>query len=818
MPIPIFPVLSVLLLPLFASAANPNCSGDQIALANIDFNGVRESCVATTSIETGASVRVSGQADVLFASPQVTLGSGFSVDGGSRFRIAMVPSGVSINSTSGNAIAPLPPVATPGAAASTDYQVLAINDLGMHCGDLDTRVSSILPPFNVIHAQVVERGATPRLLGEVDGMTLRYASAFNVFDPALLTEPTLAADGGVFKTNFWDVVNQGAYDSFYPPLITPLSIPVDTGLPMPDVERLFLGDGLLAADQQTMPGLSDPYVVNLPQQFHQFVVDQPLFINFPFGYTVSDVRWFEAAGIPIAAYDDAGRENPYPLMRVLAEDTGGEVVASVDTVVPISGEANCQECHAAEIDGGNGAATQTLVDNDIELAISLHDPQIGSVPAAVSIEFASDINILKLHDYQHGTALIGGTSADIPPGADAFTPVVCQRCHYSPALDLAQLGPLGPTSVFPGDTAANGREQKVNQSMSRVMHGHHAQFTDLFPELPLPTDPQRTADQDVFPVNAFEQDILQRTCYRCHPGQRTECLRGAMFNAGILCQDCHGNMAQVGDDFSRTVSPDSPGTFELASDFYDPESATPRVPWANEPGCGSCHTGDVVSNLAADGDKLAAPDGIRLLQAFRVENSAGGWVAEAKATPIVPVNKRFAEPAAVAGNPGAGNPQLYRVSTGHGGVFCEACHGSTHAEWPNANPLANDNVTSEILQGHTGTIAECTVCHNAAAFEDSGVHELTLDGPHGMHAVASTHWNDEHKEVFEHSPAGTCEACHGLSGEGTVLSRTHADRRFECKDEKGSLCTSGDDRIDVARGTPIGCGECHRNEILDDSD
>jgi len=71
---------------------------------------------------------------------------------------------------------------------------------------------------------------------------------------------------------------------------------------------------------------------------------------------------------------------------------------------------------------------------------------------------------------------------------------------------------------------------------------------------------------------------------------------------------------------------------------------------------------------------------------------------DAKATPIVPTNTRFAEnpiPASFNGEPnkgagtidtndaadGAANPKLYRVSTGHGGVFCEGCHGATHAEF-----------------------------------------------------------------------------------------------------------------------------------------
>ncbi|MES9829250.1 MAG: hypothetical protein ABW201_13365 [Candidatus Thiodiazotropha sp.] len=47
---------------------------------------------------------------------------------------------------------------------SHSHRVSALNDLGMHCADLDYSTFVILPPFNVIHTQVIERGATPRIL------------------------------------------------------------------------------------------------------------------------------------------------------------------------------------------------------------------------------------------------------------------------------------------------------------------------------------------------------------------------------------------------------------------------------------------------------------------------------------------------------------------------------------------------------------------------------------------------------------------------------------------------------------------------------
>jgi hypothetical protein len=125
--------------------------------------------------------------------------------------------------------------------------------------------------------------------------------------------------------------------------------------------------------------------------------------------------------------------------------------------------------------------------------------------------------------------------------------------------------------------------------------------------------------------------------------------------------------------------------------------------------------------------------------------------------------------------------------------------------WPNANPWANDNVTANQLQGHVGTITECTVCHE-------GSLGLTLDGPHGMHPVADANWNHNHEDIAERN-AAACKTCHGRNGQGTVLSRTAAERLWECKDEKGTLCSSEDQMITVPRNTVVSCTQCHENEI-----
>jgi hypothetical protein len=292
-----------------------------------------------------------------------------------------------------------------------------------------------------------------------------------------------------------------------------------------------------------------------------------------------------------------------------------------------------------------------------------------------------------------------------------------------------------------------------------------------------------------------------------------------MFNGGMLCNDCHGDMEQVGNDFSAGVSPQNPGAFVLGGNFYDPNDPQPRVPWANEPGCGSCHTGTATDNLTGSVNSIVNTrdidgnvDGIRLRQAYRT--------GDPKATPIVPTNKRFAEPGVPASfpnadgtsfaNPGAGNPQLYRVSTGHGGVMCEGCHGATHAEWPNQNPNANDNVTANQLQGHTGTIVECSTCHtNADSLTPDGSLASLSAGPHGMHTVGDTQFarGDHRRNRNENE----CRTCHGQNGQGTVLSRMATDRVLECKDST-SFCPDGNSVL-FPKGHMVGCTECHGNEL-----
>jgi hypothetical protein len=118
-------------------------------------------------------------------------------------------------------------------------------------------------------------------------------------------------------------------------------------------------------------------------------------------------------------------------------------------------------------------------------------------------------------------------------------------------------------------------------------------------------------------------------CQVCHPGPKSRPFRGVMSTQhGMICQDCHGNMAGVAESIGHG-----------------------RRPWLDEPKCGTCH-----------GDRYSEEPG-----------------------------------------------KLFRDSRGHGGLYCSACHGASHAILPSREP--RENVQNIVLQGFPGTLRDCGVCH-----------------------------------------------------------------------------------------------------------
>ena len=130
--------------------------------------------------------------------------------------------------------------------------------------------------------------------------------------------------------------------------------------------------------------------------------------------------------VPITPIDDAGRPNPYPLMRLTARNSAGAVLAQTDVVLPVSGEMDCRACHAS----GAGAAAR---------------PAAGWVNDPID-KRDFRLNILRLHDEkQRGEprlcrrrsrrAIIRRTASS--PPSTGGTPILCASCHASEALGTA---------------------------------------------------------------------------------------------------------------------------------------------------------------------------------------------------------------------------------------------------------------------------------------------------------------------------------------------------------------------------------------------
>ena len=149
--------------------------------------------------------------------------------------------------------------------------------------------------------------------------------------------------------------------------------------------------------------------------------------------------------------------------------------------------------------------------------------QTASVVVPVSTELHCDnchnsanpqLDILQKHDKLSGTTLTDDQKNGVVH--------LCAECHADNAL-----GAPGKSDV---------------ESFSLAMHNFHKDKVALMP------------------------DDGMGGCYNCHPGPKTQCLRGIMYRAGMRCKDCHGNM------------------WDMASSIN-----AGRQPWLQEPKCGDCH-------------------------------------------------------------------------------------------------------------------------------------------------------------------------------------------------------------------------------------
>ena len=165
----------------------------------------------------------------------------------------------------------------------------------------------------------------------------------------------------------------------------------------------------------------------------------------------------------------------------------------------------------------------------------------------------------------------------------------------------------------------------------------------------------------------------------------------------VLCAECHASNA--------LNAPGVPGVPNLSKAMHDKHAG--KVPNSTD-GCYNCHPGPSTKCLR---DVMSSQFNMNCTSCHggmeQIKENPNPWLHEPRC------DNCHTDPVY------AQNEALYRFSSGHGGVYCEACHDSTHAIAPSTQP--EDAIKFVNLQGHGGPIEACTVCH---------LTEPTSGGPH----------------------------------------------------------------------------------------
>jgi hypothetical protein len=508
------------------------------------------------------------------------------------------------------------------------------SEVGIHETDgSDVSVYSLMPPYSTIHAQFMLGGL---LVTNPAGVTVTYQAVADATGSINTTSQG--------KGNFYQYA-QALYGTAVAP---------DKGL---------AGFG--------MPGPS-----NQPQ---------PMTFD-------SAQNWFSAQGIPITPYDDQGRKNYFPMMRLVARDSASNVLATTDIVLPVTDEMDCRACHAS------GSQTEAR-------------PPEGWVWEINAVRDYK-LNILRSHDdHQLGSKLYAQVLSAVGYNAAGLVatvkqdgkPVSCIICHASGAV---------------AGTGASGM-----RPLTQIMHTKHAYVTD-----------PHSGTFLTFLTNSS-------ACLLCHAGPEQQFVRGVHHNTvntdgtlAMQCQNCHGAMTAVGapgrngwleepvcQSCHTGTATKNAGALRYTS-VFDVSGKTRQAvdttfaaqtnypasgpsPFQASPGhgglkCASCH-GPAHAELLS----LQANDDV---QNQTLQGAAGVLITCVACHTSTPTNQ--------ASGPHGMHPVDQQWASNHGNTggrnSCQVCHGSdnrgTVLSWAQANRNLGEATSQQFWHGFQ---AGCYTCH-----------------------------------------------------------------------------------------------------------
>ncbi|MBF0621305.1 MAG: hypothetical protein HQL54_05205 [Magnetococcales bacterium] len=372
----------------------------------------------------------------------------------------------------------------------SSHLVLASNDLGMHCLDKDYSVFSLLPPYNVVNAQVVERGLRPKILSSSEA-SVSYSATTDSTGSINRTSSD--------KVNFWT-----------------------------HAEALF---GQQLSDEVGLSGQRMPG--NGSEDFQQYD---------------STHKWFTAAGIPITPYDDAGNTNAYPVLKVQAKSTNGQSLAEADVVLPVSDETDCASCHDTGEQGANRSSitwtdSSTVADKDTRAKINiliLHD-----VENATNLQNQTPVMCGSCHE-AGASALISNhqSNSSVPSLSKALhsrhafisqsssTGDACYACH--PGQDTRCLrGAMGSSEEIVCEDC--------HGDMNTVASSTRTPWVDLPRCESCHTGDAVDNDGAIRRTNAFDNSTLHTSSNSRFSESSDTLFKDSLGHGGVACRGCHGS-------------------------------------------------------------------------------------------------------------------------------------------------------------------------------------------------------------------------------------------------------------------------------------
>ncbi len=326
----------------------------------------------------------------------------------------------------------------------------------------------------------------------------------------------------------------------------------------------------------------------------------------------------------------------------------------------------------------------------------IHKGDVDNLPqvitSGVTLEYSipgNTYSVGKTDFWDYDEALFG---VDLPPNVGLTGKGLTGEFDVHEDMFLAEGIPLTPF------TDANPTvEDPYQQALVILRNTQGVELSRAVPVMPVSTEVTCVSSG----CHSSEMDILY---------EHTDDHGFNPNNRPILCASCHSSPPLTGPE------PGSEGYFSQV--IHDKHSFIDETIGGIE-GCFKCHPGvesQCLRGTMGEDHGMICQDchGDMDEVAGSIDEGRIPWVDEPSCRECH--TSTYGEPAG----------QLYRNARGHGGVMCSGCHNSPHAIFPSREE--RDNQVMVDLQGHAGSLSDCSVCHG---------HLPSGAGPHGLMATSA---------------------------------------------------------------------------------